>query len=274
MNWKSKVTGALAATLALGSIVFTPVTAKTVDPKQVSAGPQMVTSQSTIDAYYLPAAGKTGAALKASLHDIIDNHTQVSYDTVWTALKETDQDPNNANNVIELYTGKSIAKTSNGGNVGQWNREHVWAKSHGDFGTANGPGTDLHHLRPADVVVNSARGNLDFDNGGTKYSGCDCYRDGDSWEPPNRVKGDIARMIFYMAVRYEGGGEIDLETSENVNNGSNPLHGKLSTLKAWNKLDPVDSFEQRRNDVIFEKWQKNRNPFIDHPEYVTSIWGN
>lgn len=158
MNWKSKVTGALAATLALGSIVFTPVTAKTVDPKQVSAGPQMVTSQSTIDAYYLPAAGKTGAALKASLHDIIDNHTQVSYDTVWTALKETDQDPNNANNVIELYTGKSISKSSNGGNVGQWNREHVWAKSHGDFGTSNGPGTDLHHLRPEDVVVNSARG--------------------------------------------------------------------------------------------------------------------
>ncbi len=124
------------------------------------------------------------------------------------------------------------------------------------------------------TLVNSARGNLDFDNGGTKYSGCDCNRDGDSWEPPTRVKGDIARMIFYMAVRYEGGGEIDLETSENVNNGSNPLHGKLSTLKAWNKLDPVDAFEKKRNDIIFEKWQKNRNPFIDHPEYATAIWGN
>ncbi|MCT4781527.1 MULTISPECIES: endonuclease I family protein [Exiguobacterium] len=273
MNWKSKISGALVAALALGSISFTPVIAKTA-PTQIVAGPQQVTSQSTIDAYYLTASGKSGATLKAALHDIIDNHTQVSYDTVWTALKETDQDPNNANNVIELYTGKSIAKSSNGGNVGQWNREHVWAKSHGDFGTSNGPGTDLHHLRAEDVVVNSARGNLDFDNGGTKYAGCDCYRDGDSWEPPTRVKGDIARMIFYMAVRYEGGGEIDLEASENVSNGANPLHGKLSTLKAWNKLDPVDATEIRRNDIIFEKWQKNRNPFIDHPEYVTAIWGN
>lgn len=262
-----KMFGVSGAALLIGTIAYIPATAKTTET------PQLVTSQTTIDQYYTPAVGKSGAALKSALHDIIDDHTQISYDAVWTALKETDQDPNNANNVIELYTQKSISKSSNGGNVGQWNREHVWAKSHGDFGTTMGPGTDLHHLKPEDVQVNSARGNLDFDNGGTKYSGCDCYKDGDSWQPPAKVRGDIARMIFYMAVRYEGGAEIDLEGADTVNNGTKPLHGKMSTLKQWHAQDPVDAFEMRRNDVIYEKYQHNRNPFIDHPEYVSAIWG-
>ena len=84
-----------------------------------------------------------------------------------TRCKDTDQDPNNSNNVILLYSGRSQSKTINGGGVDDWNREHVWAKSHGDFGTATGPGTDVHHLRPEDVTVNSTRGNKDFDNGGT-----------------------------------------------------------------------------------------------------------
>ena len=81
--------------------------------------------------YYAPAIGKTGAALRTSLHDIIDNNTKLSYDAVWTALKDTDQDPNNNSNVIELYTGRSIAKSNNGGGTGQWNREHVFAQSRG-----------------------------------------------------------------------------------------------------------------------------------------------
>lgn len=89
----------------------------------------------------------------------------LSYDQVWNALKETDEDPVNKQNVILLYSGKSISENANGGNAGQWNREHVWAKSHGDFGTSKGPGTDLHHLRPADVTVNGKRGHLDFDEG-------------------------------------------------------------------------------------------------------------
>ena len=98
--------------------------------------------------------------------------TTLTYDQVWTALKDTDQDPTNTNNVIEVYSGRSIAKSDNGGGVDQWNREHVWAKSHGDFGTVNGPGTDVHHLRPEDVTVNSTRGNLDFDNGGSAVAQC------------------------------------------------------------------------------------------------------
>ncbi|WP_432943550.1 endonuclease [Kribbella sp. CA-253562] len=224
--------------------------------------------------YYANAIGKTGPALKSALHTIISNQTKLSYDQVWTALKDTDQDPANPNNVILLYSGRSQSKTSNGGDPNDWNREHVWAKSHGDFGTATGPGTDVHHLRPEDVSVNGIRGNLDFDNGGGTVAECPgCAVDGDSFSPRAAVRGDVARMIFYMAVRYDGGdGFADLEPNNVVNNGSAPYIGKLSVLKAWSQADPPDAFEKRRNQVIFDKWQHNRNPFVDHPEWVASIW--
>jgi endonuclease I len=224
--------------------------------------------------YYANATGKSGAALKSALHTIISNQTKLTYDQVWNALKDTDQDPANPNNVILLYSGRSQSKTTNGGGVNDWNREHVWAKSHGNFGTATGPGTDVHHLRPEDVSVNASRGNLDFDNGGTAVTECPgCTADADSFSPRPAVRGDVARMILYMAVRYDGGdGFADLEPNNSVNNGSAPYIGKLSVLKAWSAADPPDAFEQRRNQVIYDTWQHNRNPFIDHPEWVSSIW--
>ncbi len=224
--------------------------------------------------YYVGAEGKSGAALKAALHSIISNQTKLTYDQVWNALKDTDQDPANSNNVIEIYSGRSISKSSNGGGVDDWNREHVWAKSHGDFGTVTGPGTDIHHLRPEDVSVNAARGNLDFDNGGTAVSQCSgCTADSDSFAPRAAVRGDVARMIFYMAVRYSGDdGFADLELNNSVDNGTAPYIGKLSVLKAWAAADPPDAFEKRRNEVIYSTYQHNRNPFIDHPEWITSIW--
>ena len=223
--------------------------------------------------YYAPAIGKTGSALRASLHDIIDDNTLLSYDAVWTALKDTDQDPANTGNVIELYTGRSIAKSNNGGGSGQWNREHVFAQSRGGFTTSAGPGTDLHHLRAEDVTVNGTRGNKDFDNGGSAVSGCtDCWTDTDSFEPRDAVKGDVARMLFYMAVRYEGDdgfGNLELST---VSGSAVPRIGDLDILLAWSAGDPVDTFEMRRNDRIHAQWQGNRNPFIDHPEWATAIW--
>jgi len=224
--------------------------------------------------YYDSASGKSGAALKAELNRIISAQTKLSYDQVWEALKVTDQDPANSANVILLYSGRSQSKTSNGGDPNDWNREHVWAKSHGDFGTATGPGTDVHHLRPEDVSVNSNRGNKDFDNGGSAAAECpDCFTDADSWEPRDAVKGDVARMIFYMAVRYAGtDGFADLEINNSVNNGTAPYHGKLTVLRQWHTQDPPDSFERRRNEVIYSQFQRNRNPFIDHPEWVASIW--
>ncbi|WP_338751884.1 endonuclease [Bacillus sp. FJAT-52991] len=228
--------------------------------------------ETPVDDYYKDAYGKTGSELKASLHEIIDDHTQLSYDQVWEALKETDEDPANPNNVILLYSGKSRPKSAAGGDVGDWNREHVWAKSHGDFGTSRGPGTDIHHLRPTDVTINSTRGSLDFDNGGSPVKNCDgCFKTANSWEPPDRVKGDVARMLFYMTVRYENGDRVDLELNEKLNNGKNPYHGKESVLLEWHEQDPVDNFEKNRNNVI-QKWQGNRNPFIDHPEWAEMIW--
>ncbi|MEU8994542.1 endonuclease [Streptomyces caniferus] len=228
------------------------------------------------DTYYKDALGKTGQALKDSLHKIISTTQtgKLTYDQVWDALKDTDQDPANSANVILLYSGRSQSKEAHGGNPDDWNREHVWAKSHGDFGTDTGPGTDIHHLRPADVSVNSARGDKDFDNGGTEVSEAPGNRtDDDSFEPRDAVKGDVARMILYMAVRYDGGdGFADLEPNDKVGNGTQPHIGRLSVLKQWSKQDPPDSFEKHRNQVIFDKYQHNRNPFIDHPEWVDAIW--
>lgn len=222
--------------------------------------------------YYKDAEGKQGQTLKTALHDIIKNHKVLSYDAVWAALRETDEDPNNPNNVILFYSKVSSPKSNNGGNTTNWNREHVWAKSHGNFGTSNGPGTDIHHLRPTNVQVNSSRGNLDFDNGGSPVSGCNgCLKTGSSFEPPDSVKGDVARMLFYMATRYEKGDKVDLELNNNLNNGSAPYHGKLSILLQWHNQDPVDAFEANRNNVIYSI-QGNRNPFIDNPQWVESIW--
>ena len=235
----------------------------------------------TIEQYYASAEGKTGTELRNALHAKISQQTVLSYTQVWDALKITDEDPSNPNNVILLYTGWSYPKSNNGGGTTEWNREHTWAKSMGDFGTSNGPGTDIHHLRPTDVTVNSKRGNLYFDNGGVEYTDASrydggsgatgCKYDGDSWEPRDEVKGDVARMLFYMAVRYEQGDMVDLELAEY--SSSSGLHGKLSTLLNWHELDPVDDWETHRNDTIYYI-QGNRNPFIDHPEYVDAIWGS
>ena len=223
--------------------------------------------------YYDGTAGLTGGQLEARLHQIISNNRVLSYDQVWDGIKDVDEDPRNTNNVVLLYKGTSSPKSNNGGGVDNWNREHVWAKSHGDFGTTAGPGTDLHHLRPTDVTVNSARGNLDFDDGGSESTEAPGnYSDGDSWEPRDAVKGDVARMIFYMSVRYEVGDVVDLEVNDRVGNGSTPYMGRVSVLKQWSQQDPPDAFEQRRNERIHANWQGNRNPFIDHPEWVESIW--
>ncbi|WP_418955355.1 endonuclease I family protein [Streptomyces tritici] len=240
----------------------------------VTATPAAATTTPYDDTYYAGAMGKTGTALKSSLHGIIRNQSKISYDAVWNALKVTDQDPNNTANVLLMYSGVSRSKSLSGGDLGDWNREHVWAQSHGSFGTSAGPGTDLHHLRACDVQVNSIRGNKDWDFGGSPVSGASgSYTDSNSFEPRNADKGDVARMILYMAVRYEGDDAwADLEPNESTTNGSVPFHGRLAVLKQWNELDPPSTFEKRRNDVIHNSYQGNRNPFIDHPEWVEAIW--
>jgi endonuclease I len=238
--------------------------------------------------YYNAASGLTGDQLKSSLHTIIDGHIEFPYSStttdVWDILKEADRDPNNPNNVIGIYSGFSMnAALEYDGGLG-WNREHVWAKSRGDFGTTLGAGTDTHHLRAADVSTNSARNNRNFGNctvpytdGSGNYSGPTASFTSSTewvWQPPASVKGDVARMIFYMTTRYEGtNGEPDLELTEVLltNTDKTPFHAKMSTLLQWHLEDPVDNAERTRNDIIYS-FQQNRNPFIDHPEYVCQIW--
>lgn len=238
--------------------------------------------------YYDHAAGMSGTELKAALNDIIQGHVQFPYtsrDTdIWDILKHTDQDTIDTNNVVLLYSGwsKNGALEYDGGNG--WSREHVWAKSRGAFGTKPGPGTDAHALRPADVTVNSARNNRWFAECNEEYVDGDgatgSYRSSSQWvwKPRDKVKGDVARMIFYMATRYEGeNGEVDLEVIDSIpsdNKTNLPIHAKLSDLYKWHLEDPVDDWERRRNDIIYYHYQKNRNPFIDHPEFVELIWGD
>ncbi|HET9383240.1 MAG TPA: endonuclease [Streptomyces sp.] len=274
-RWKTLAlaTSAVLAGLTVPALTAAPAGASAPAATTATANASSATAVYD-DTYYAAAIGKTGSALKTALHGIIDDQTKLSYDGVWAALKVTDQDPANSNNVKLLYSGISRSKSLNGGDVGDWNREHVWAKSHGDFGTATGPGTDLHHLRAEDVQVNGIRGNKDFDNGGSSFTNSGgSLTDSDSFEPRSAVKGDVARMILYMAVRYEGDdGWANLEPNESVNNGSAPYIGRLAVLKQWNVQDPPDATEQRRNQVIYDQFQHNRNPFIDHPEWVESIW--
>ncbi|MEV5446129.1 endonuclease [Streptomyces sp. NPDC052644] len=274
-RWRLPV---LATAAVLVGVAVPGAAAAPAPEATASATTATATTTATVsaydDTYYAPAIGKTGTSLKSALHSIIRNQTKISYSAVWTALKETDEDPANSANVRLLYSGTSRSKALSGGDVGDWNREHVWAQSHGDFGTSAGPGTDLHHLRPADVKVNSIRGNKDFDMGGSAVSGAPgSYTDSNSFEPRAADKGDVARMILYMAVRYEGtDGWPDLEPNDAVTNGTVPFHGRLSVLKQWNEQDPPDAFERNRNELIYQTYQHNRNPFIDHPEWVEAIW--
>ena len=239
--------------------------------------------------YYDDASGLDDNALKAALNNIIDGHTEFPYSSsgtdVWDILKESDKDPNNSDNVLCVYTQYSMDASDEYNSGSGWSREHVWAKSHGDFGISTGTGTDVHNLKPEDVSINSTRNNRDFDEGGdavtdnsppSGYDGTtDCFKTSTTFEPPDSIKGDVARIIFYMVVRYEGeNGEVDLEMVDYADSApaGEAYHGVQSTLYSWHTSDAVSTFETNRNDVIYS-YQGNRNPFIDHPEYANYLWG-
>lgn len=234
--------------------------------------------------------GMIGETLKRNLHDqIVRNHVKIPYrDDNFDAdsiLIESDKDPKNVHNVVLVYTGWTVNANLKGpNNKYLWYKEHVWSVNHIDKGYTSTPSCDLHNLKPINPSVNSSRSDEDFDNGG-KPVALDslpvtfCFSDTDSWEPRIEDKGDVARIMFYMDVRYEGTeNEQDLVLVDEVNTakktipGKMGFHGKLSTLLEWNHLDPVDEFERHRNEVIC-KYQHNRNPFIDHPEFADLIWG-
>ena len=277
--------------------------------------------------YYDGIEGLTGDALKDALNDIITGHTEYPYtddDTdVWDMLRAADEDPDNPNNVILFYTGISWPKECQDTNTDllpdycfenndrdadytEWNREHIWSKSHGDFededgyafeessgSYALGAHTDGHHLVAAERSMISIKNNRFFDDCheginddnlvDREYGNYTC---GDWYfEPRDEVKGDVARMLFYMVIRYEGedGDFVDLELTTDIyqfedaetsiRDSKLPYYENLATLLRWNLEDPVSEWEILRNQTIYE-FQGNRNPFIDMPELAELIWGS
>jgi endonuclease I len=228
--------------------------------------------------YYNGTETKTGDDLKSILHDIIKGHIDFSYSDAKYILNYADEDPDNTSNLIQLYSNRSVSKDDWGTGDNYTNREHVWAKSHGDFVDIRPMDGDAHNLHPGDASVNITRSNYDFDEvpDGTYIEEADAYYNSvsESFEPSDLDKGIVARTIFYMAVRYEGtDNEMDLEVVDETGTYPNPTHGKLSTLLEWNRNFPPTTFEKRRNERVNQS-QNNRNPFIDNPEFADLIWGN
>jgi len=243
-------------------------------------------NQVEYEPYYKGLENLEGEALAKGLYERIKDHKTFSYRQCYDILIELDRDPENPKNIECVFTDFSIDAENQYADGNGWNREHIWAKSRGDFGNAPGPGTDLHHLRASDVSTNSARNNRSFDEAENPYIDEDgnakgetgCYTSNVEWvfEPRNERKGDIARMLFYMAIRYEGeNGEPNLELVDYTpgRGSKEPIHGKLSTLLRWHEEDPVNDKERLRNNLVYQRYQGNRNPFIDHPEFARDIWG-
>lgn len=234
--------------------------------------------------YYNSLEGLTGSALKQAIQDIIANPAVVrehNYGDAYDILKEADQNPANSSQVWLMYVetprSKLDLQTGTTGALGFWNREHIYPQSRGGFSdatssTADGIGiwestnankiasghSDMHHIRAEDSPENSSRSNRNY---GVDYNGP--TGSGNSW------KGDVARAVFYMAIRYNGLNVVNGNVSETPSGNI----GDLATLLSWNTLDPSDDFEMNRNNVIYN-WQANRNPFIDHPDLANHIWGN
>lgn len=259
--------------------------------QQVSPTPGIVNNSCSSNYYaaVTPAVEANPALLRSTLHDIIDNHNAGSYSQAWTILSFADEDPTDSSKVRMVYSNESL--TWQGGGQQAYNREHTWPKSYGFSSSGLTPHNDTHHLMLSNKDYNSRRGNLYFDdctsqfcsnsglttvlNHGVGGPGEDNVRDGNVFQVWNFRKGDIARAMFYMDVRYSGdiGGEPDLILTDNTSliDGGSTYMGKLTTLCEWHYADPVDTIEQQRNEVIFS-YQENRNPFIDHPEWAAKVF--
>ena len=227
---------------------------------------------SHIEAYYRDLDfALVGNALKMELRELITvtHTTKTSYASLRQHLQYTDASLTDDSKILLFYSRIEVDKTWDNGAT--YNREHVWAQSLGWF-TESGAGSDLHHIRPTDPSVNSSVNNRKFGNveGGkqinlSKKNGeglIDGFYKGDLFEPADEVKGDVARIIFYLMTRYP---ESDSYSFTSV-------ASSLELLLEWNALDPVDEFEARRNDRTWEI-QGNRNPFIDFSFLADQIWG-
>ena len=239
--------------------------------------------------YYNQANDKTGDALKVALHDIIKGHTTVSYSNLWDAFWSTD---NKGDGVVwDMYSdvpGGTPPYTYQlgEGQCGEYNsegdcynREHSWPKSW--FGSLTTPECDLHHIFPTDGFVNAQRSNFPFgevqsaswtSRNGSKLGTCKSSLGYSAtvFEPIDAYKGDFARALMYMSVRYYA--EDNNWGSSDMTNKSEILPWAIAMLMDWNEQDPVSQKEIDRNNAIYADYQHNRNPFVDHPEYARIIW--
>lgn len=193
------------------------------------------------------------------------SYSGTSSGTLAEIFKTADKDPNNNGNMIYLYTRDSVKNTAS-----TWNREHVWPQSlsGGNWGKGQA-GTDCLHIRPTYSSTNSRRGNLkygeassDVTYNGMKYG----QADKNYFEPLDSVKGDVARIIMYTWVTYK-------DYYSNLPNITN-VFSSYDTMMEWHLLDQPDLLEGNRNDAVEVSKQKNRNPFVDHPEYAWKIFGS
>ena len=232
--------------------------------------------------YYNNLDGLAGNELKQAMQGIVAEEGVVraqTYAEIVEILKEADQNPEHSNEVWLVYLEKGRSKLDyqyGSENLGTWNREHTYPRSRAGYYSINldevfdgkdifwntnadslrHGNSDAHALRVADSRENSRRNNFHYGqyNGPTATSG--------------KFKGDVARGVFYLAVRYNG-----LEIVNGFPEGKKGRLGDLATLLEWHRNDPPDDFEMNRNNIIYT-WQVNRNPFIDQPELIEYIWGN
>lgn len=239
------------ATNSAGTILFDEETIVTADTTLYAVW----SYDAVYTDYYASLSGVTDAQLKAALRTLISDMNLRTYGEARYTLDDSDRDPNNANNVILVYNRASISGVWNGSS---WTREHVWPQSKlgasADNGTAN-IASDMQNLKPINQPINEVRSDKPFSDGSGTHG---VVADG-GYYPGDADRGDIARIIFYMHVRW------NLTISRST-------VGDINLFLKWHSEDPVDDFERNRNEVLFNA-QANRNPFIDHPEFAERIWG-
>jgi endonuclease I len=258
--------------------------------------------------YYDTVDASSAAVLRATLHAVIRDHVKVPYSSsaldTWDVLEWADENPEQTSEILDIYRNASYPK--HGGGNSKYNREHAWPKSYGFpiDGAGNYPYTDCHHLFLVDSAYNSARNNKPYARCGPScaekpiatsgtgvYPGSSNWTAGSgargTWETWIGRRGDVARALMYMDVRYEGGvhgvtgaTEPDLILTDDraliastSANAAVAYMGLLSVLLEWHRHDPVDDLERRRNDRV-EAAQGNRNPFIDHPEWAECVFAD
>jgi endonuclease I len=239
--------------------------------------------------YYAPAEGKRGEALQQALHEIIDDHTVLSYADLWTAFRSTDKRADGT--VWDMYSDRpggdapyvyTFGTDQCGNYSGEgscYNREHSFPRSW--FNDAPPMYTDLFHLYPTDGYVNGKRGNYPFgETDNASWSSLNGSELGPSsvngysgtvFEPIDAYKGDFARTYFYMAARYYG--EDAGWSGSPMVDGAQLEPWAREMLVRWHSEDPVSEKETARNDAVYAL-QRNRNPFIDRPEFVQLMYSN